>query len=275
MCMANLNDKLHKAALCGDHYTVQSTLDRGADINAKTSIGSTALMDAAINNNVGVVKMLLSRGADINVINYAGDTAGKIADKWGHKEVAELIDTAEERSFKDVEGPGWLSRMYDKDDNIEELMRCRYESAASLSKDWVRRYWDDQVSYSKQQEPYKWEPLHVPDEDTTSEGLFKKFDNNKLKLSLLPFESLEEVTKVLMHGAEKYGAENWKECEDVSRYEDALLRHLSSYMKGEEADEDTELSHIAHAACNALFLLWFELQEDRGLSKLVNERDVE
>ncbi len=92
---------------------------------------------------------------------------------------------------------------------------------------------------------------------------FKKFDTDKLHPSLLPVKPLEEVIKVLMFGAEKYGRDNWKEAteEDQVRYLDALMRHAMAYVDGEEADEETGLSHLAHLACNALFLLEFGLQE--------------
>ena len=88
---------------------------------------------------------------------------------------------------------------------------------------------------------------------------FKKNDEGKLQWSLMPFEQLEDVIKVLMKGAEKYGAGNWKKCDDFRRYEDALMRHVTSYIKGEK-DDDGEggdgLPHLAHAICNCLFLMY-------------------
>ena len=88
-----------------------------------------------------------------------------------------------------------------------------------------------------------------------------KYDSGKLPMSLLPFESLEEITKVLKYGAEKYAPDNWKFVpEAMKRYEDALLRHFSAYKKGEKNDSESGLSHLSHVACNALFLVWFDLQ---------------
>ena len=87
---------------------------------------------------------------------------------------------------------------------------------------------------------------------------FVKKDSGKLKWSLLPFEELKDVVKVLMHGAEKYSPDNWKKCNDTTRYKDALMRHVVAYVSGDKTDEEFGLSHLAHAICNCLFLMWFD-----------------
>ena len=92
---------------------------------------------------------------------------------------------------------------------------------------------------------------------------FKKSDEGKLKWSLMPFEQLEDVVRVLMAGAKKYGAENWRKCDDVNRYKDALMRHVVSYVKGEKNDLEDNLSHLAHAMCNCLFLMYFDKNEKK------------
>ena len=93
-------------------------------------------------------------------------------------------------------------------------------------------------------------------------GEFIKKDSGKLKWSLLPFEELKDVVKVLMHGAEKYSVDNWKKCDDTTRYKDALMRHVVAYVSGEETDEEFGLSHLAHAMCNCLFLMWFDKHKE-------------
>ena len=50
---------------------------------------------------------------------------------------------------------------------------------------------------------YTWQDAHP-----TTQA--KKFDDGKLRLDLLPTESLKEVAKILQYGAEKYGENNWK-----------------------------------------------------------------
>lgn len=82
-----------------------------------------------------------------------------------------------------------------------------------------------------------------------------KDDANKLQLTLVSPYLIEEVAKVRMYGTEKYSDPgNWKNVEP-QRYKDALYRHLNAYLKGEEHDPESGLSHLAHMACNISFLL--------------------
>jgi len=90
-----------------------------------------------------------------------------------------------------------------------------------------------------------------------------KFDDNKPRWSLLPFREVEEVVKVLTHGAKKYthdgisGADNWKTVPDrQNRYFSACLRHLTAWKNGERLDQETGLSHLSHAICCLLFMMW-------------------
>lgn len=90
----------------------------------------------------------------------------------------------------------------------------------------------------------------------------KKFDDGKLNWWLLPLEPVEEIIKVLMHGAKKYGKFNWQDVDNYKeRYYSALHRHLTSWRKGERLDQETNLPHLAHAGCCLLFLLWKELSK--------------
>lgn len=93
--------------------------------------------------------------------------------------------------------------------------------------------------------------------DRPSQEFIKK-DSGKLRWSLMPFNELKDVVKVLMKGAEKYSPDNWKKCDDTTRYKDALMRHVVAYVSGDKIDEEFGLSHLAHAMCNCLFLMWFD-----------------
>lgn len=94
-----------------------------------------------------------------------------------------------------------------------------------------------------------------------------KFDNEKLRWTLLPFDALEEIIKVLMLGAKKYADDNWKivmrEKDGPDRYLNAGFRHLSAYKQGKKIDSESGLLHLAHAGCCILFLLWGELNKKR------------
>ena len=92
-----------------------------------------------------------------------------------------------------------------------------------------------------------------------------KADKGKLELSLVNPELVKAVAEVRMYGTEKYGdSENWRKVEP-KRYVDALYRHLLAYIEGNEVDEESGLSHLAHMACNISFLLDEEyLKEHKG-----------
>lgn len=90
-----------------------------------------------------------------------------------------------------------------------------------------------------------------------SEG--KKFDQDKTRLDLVYPQFVENVGKVLTFGAKKYEPNNWQKVEDpVNRYYAAALRHLIAWREGEDKDPESGLSHLAHAACNLMFLQYFE-----------------
>lgn len=86
---------------------------------------------------------------------------------------------------------------------------------------------------------------------------FNKDDSGKIMPSLIEPEFMIGLANVLTDGASKYGLNNWKECKDTRRYEDALYRHLLQYLRGENTDSDSGHHHMLHIACNAMFLHWF------------------
>lgn len=83
-----------------------------------------------------------------------------------------------------------------------------------------------------------------------------KLDTGKPAMSLLDRHALEEIAQVLRFGAEKYSPHNWREGIRFSRLTDAALRHIFAFVDGENADPETNVSHIAHASCCLMFLLW-------------------
>ena len=85
-----------------------------------------------------------------------------------------------------------------------------------------------------------------------------KYDTNKPRMELLPPDSLEEIAKVLTFGVEKYGEYNWTKGLKWSRLIGSSLRHLTSWMKGQDKDPETGLSHLSHLGACVLFLLYYE-----------------
>src|SRR6059036_2295307 len=60
-------DDWFAAARKGDAVAVKALLSKGADVNAKSDYGATALSFAADKGHVEVVKLLLAHKADVNV----------------------------------------------------------------------------------------------------------------------------------------------------------------------------------------------------------------
>lgn len=88
-----------------------------------------------------------------------------------------------------------------------------------------------------------------------------KHDSGKWRFSLIPEGSLQQIVAVLEFGAKKYAEENWKTVPDGKRrYFDACMRHLVAWGEGEDFDSESGLSHLAHAGCCILFLLWLDEQ---------------
>lgn len=97
-------------------------------------------------------------------------------------------------------------------------------------------------------------------EPEVSETGGKKFLEGKLQWSLFPFAAAEKIQEVIDYGAKKYEKNNWKKV-PVEWFKDALMRHLKAYWSGEFYADDSKLSHLAHAACNLLFMIWKEQVE--------------
>lgn len=90
---------------------------------------------------------------------------------------------------------------------------------------------------------------------------FRKDDAGKVRVELVPPAALLEVGRAFTYGAEKYGADNWRKGAGWSRYVGASLRHVLAWSSGEDADAESGLSHLAHAA--ACLLILMELQRGR------------
>lgn len=90
-----------------------------------------------------------------------------------------------------------------------------------------------------------------------------KFDTEKPRMDMVLGNfprALYAVSEVGTYGANKYTDNGWEEVDNgIERYLSAMLRHYFAYKKGEVFDRESELSHLAHMAWNALVVL--ELQE--------------
>lgn len=78
----------------GKERLAQLSLDCGADIDARDNFDNTALMLAARDRNIEIVKMLLNNNANINAQDRSGMTALMFAVHKGHIEVAQMLINA-------------------------------------------------------------------------------------------------------------------------------------------------------------------------------------
>jgi len=81
-----------------------------------------------------------------------------------------------------------------------------------------------------------------------------RYNTGKLEWTLIDFESLEPMVKVLMFGAHKYAPNNWKKGQTYTTIIDCTIRHLTAILRGEDIDPDSGEPHIGHVQCNAMFL---------------------
>jgi len=100
-------DSLYEAAGNGNTAKVNALLDSGVDVNGRTSNGSYALNNAAVENEIEIMRTLLDRGADPNVQNSQGDTPLICATKYAGGEAATvkmLVEAGTDLAVKDDKG---------------------------------------------------------------------------------------------------------------------------------------------------------------------------
>jgi uncharacterized protein len=76
-------EKLLKAAEAGDGARIEALLANGVDINSRDKRGFTPLMYAAANDRVETIAFLVRRGADVNARSDIGETAVICAIRYG------------------------------------------------------------------------------------------------------------------------------------------------------------------------------------------------
>ncbi|WP_153304532.1 ankyrin repeat domain-containing protein [Desulfosudis oleivorans] len=83
--------QLNNAAQRGDIDTVNTMIDRGADVNAADLWGITALQLAAQEGHVQMVQTLIEKGADVNKEDVNGWSVLAVAASSGHVEIVKLL----------------------------------------------------------------------------------------------------------------------------------------------------------------------------------------
>jgi len=97
-----------------------------------------------------------------------------------------------------------------------------------------------------------------------------RFNSGKPNWGLIPFKAVEPIIQVMMKGAEKYAPYNWQNGDAEQNFQ-SLMRHLVSWQSGEKIDQESGLTHLAHAGCNIIFMLWHELYKEGKVQKDIKE----
>ncbi|MCJ1261200.1 Ankyrin-2 [Lobaria immixta] len=96
---------LHLAARHGHEATVRLLLEKGADLEAKNSIERTAVQEAARHGYEAMVQLLLEKKAELTAEDSDGDTALHLAARGGHEVVVrQLLDKGGELEAKNSDG---------------------------------------------------------------------------------------------------------------------------------------------------------------------------
>lgn len=102
-------------------------------------------------------------------------------------------------------------------------------------------------------------------------GAGLKFDSDKPHMDLLCPFAMEDLSKMLTFGAQKYASRNWTNGITTGRLIAGALRHLFAHARGENVDPETGLHHVAHAKCSCVFSVgmphYIDEQDDRLLRK--------
>ncbi len=106
------------------------------------------------------------------------------------------------------------------------------------------------------------EPMVIPSApaigNTNVIGSAMRFNSGKLRWSLVDFDALDDMVKVLEFGAKKYDDNNWKKGLKTPEIFESIMRHLVAYMRGEDIDLESGLPHTGHILCNAMFLSYMQ-----------------
>lgn len=96
-----------------------------------------------------------------------------------------------------------------------------------------------------------------------------KHDSGKLRYDLVPPIAAKALATVLTYGAKKYKANSRQELGDFqARYTAALFRHIEAWRAGELYDKESGIQHLAHALCNLVFLLWYDMRLSLKIDRL-------
>lgn len=79
-------------------------------------------------------------------------------------------------------------------------------------------------------------------------------DEGKPQVDGIDPDFLLAIGEILTYGAEKYAKYNWTKGIHFTRIYASVMRHLLKWYACEDEDDESGLHHLAHAACDLMFL---------------------
>ena len=95
---------------------------------------------------------------------------------------------------------------------------------------------------------------------SVQQELGNRNNEGKTTYHLLSWKAIEEICKVYMMGAKKYGEYNWLKGLKFSNSFNSGMRHRLAWWQGEDLDKESGLNHLAHSAWNDIANLTFALE---------------
>jgi ankyrin repeat protein len=115
----------------GDFEKVELLLARGAQVDAKSSLGRTPLLiAAAFPGNVKTVKLLLARGASVNVQDQSGETCLTSASKRGDAEMVQALLAAGANVAAGASWPGQAPLIWAAEDGDPQTLTSLLQHGA-------------------------------------------------------------------------------------------------------------------------------------------------
>jgi tetratricopeptide (TPR) repeat protein len=150
---------LHYAAFAGHATLVETLLKSGADVNARSTNGSTVIMMAAREGHAGIAGQLLAAGANPSLQNDFDDDAVTWAMRQGNFDIAKTFTSAE--NFAELARQAALfktrvQRSIPVPDVIEEYLRmARFAEAQGKRPEAVEAYRKAFAALKAQEAPRK------------------------------------------------------------------------------------------------------------------------
>lgn len=93
------------------------------------------------------------------------------------------------------------------------------------------------------------------------QGTGLRFNDNKLRVDLIPVEWEVELARVHTAGSYKYFEKNWEKGMDWNKVFASMRRHILLWRGGQDIDEETKCHHLAMVAWNALALMTYQMRQ--------------